>query len=69
MLAKVRENLPVKCIMLEYDLAPHSIFVLEGSGIDEITDLAGKRIATSPGNSHQIYFHCWPNSTGSTRHR
>lgn len=56
MLAKVRENLPVKCVMLEYDLAPHSIFVLEDSGIDEITDLAGKRIATSPGNSHQIYF-------------
>lgn len=56
MLARVRENLPVKCVMLEYDLAPHSIFVLESSGIRKITDLAGKRVATSPGNSHQIYF-------------
>lgn len=56
MLARVKENLPVKCVMLEYDLAPHSIFVLEGSGINNVKDLAGKRIATSPGNSHQIYF-------------
>lgn len=56
MLARVREKLPVKCVMLEYDLAPHSVFVLEGSGINKISDLAGKRIATSPGNSHQIYF-------------
>jgi NitT/TauT family transport system substrate-binding protein len=42
--------------MSEYTQSPHSVFVLEGSGINSIKDLAGKRIATSPGNSHQIYF-------------
>ena len=56
MLAIVRQKVPVKCLMSEYNQAPHSIFVLEGSGINSIKDLAGKRIATSPGNSHQLYF-------------
>jgi NitT/TauT family transport system substrate-binding protein len=56
MLAIVRQKVPVKCLMSEYDQSPHSVFVLESSGIKSIKDLAGKRIATSPGNSHQLYF-------------
>jgi NitT/TauT family transport system substrate-binding protein len=56
MLAAIREKAPVKCLMSEYTQSPHSIFVLESSGIKSLKDLVGKRIATSPGNSHQVYF-------------
>ena len=56
MLAAIREKAPVKCLMSEYTQSPHSIFVLESSGIKSVKDLAGKKIATSPGNSHQVYF-------------
>jgi NitT/TauT family transport system substrate-binding protein len=56
MLAAIREKAPVKCLMSEYNQSPHSIFVLESSGIKSVKDLAGKKIATSPGNSHQVYF-------------
>lgn len=56
MLAAIREKAPVKCLMSEYAQSPHSIFVLESSGIKSVKDLVGKKIATSPGNSHQVYF-------------
>ena len=56
MLAAIRERAPVKCLMSEYNQSPHSIFVLESSGIKSVRELAGKRIATSPGNSNQLYF-------------
>lgn len=56
MLAAIREKAPVKCLMSEYNQSPHSIFVLESSGIKSLKDLVGKKIATSPGNSHQVYF-------------
>lgn len=55
-LARLRENVPVKCITAEYTQSPHSFWVLETSGIRSIKDLAGKRIGTTPGNSHQVYF-------------
>jgi len=56
MLASIREKAPVKCLMSEYTQSPHAVFVLESSGIKSVKDLAGKKIATSPGNSHQVYF-------------
>src|SRR4051794_19302400 len=56
MLARLRDGSPVKCLLSEYEQSPHSVFVLEGSGIERIKDLAGRKIATSPGNSHQLYF-------------
>ena len=56
MAARVRENAPVKCIMAQHTQSPHSLFVLEGSGIDSFKDLAGKTLVTTPGNSHFLYF-------------
>ena len=56
MVARVNEKAPVKCIMAQHAMAPHSLFVLEGSGINSIKDLAGKTLVTTPGNSHFIYF-------------
>lgn len=54
--ARMRENAPVRCIMAQHVMSPHSLFVLESSGIANIRDLAGKTLATTPGNSHFIYF-------------
>src|SRR5262245_6504323 len=56
MAARVRENAPVKCIMAQHTQSPHSLFVLEGSGINSFKDLAGKTLVTTPGNSHFLYF-------------
>lgn len=55
-LARVKEQAPVKCLMYWHDYAPHSLFVLESSGIKGFKDLKGKTLATTPGNSHRNYF-------------
>jgi NitT/TauT family transport system substrate-binding protein len=56
MVARVRENIPVKCFMSIYSEAPHAIAVLEGSGIRTLKDLAGKSIVTGIGQSQYLYF-------------
>jgi NitT/TauT family transport system substrate-binding protein len=42
--------------MHEHNNSPHSLFVLASSGIGHFQDLAGKTLATTPGNSHRNYF-------------
>ena len=54
--ARVGENAPVKCFMAQHTMSPHSVFVLKSSGITSLKDLAGKTLATTPGNSHFLYF-------------
>jgi NitT/TauT family transport system substrate-binding protein len=56
MAARSREKAPVKCLMSQHAMAPHSVFVLESSGINTIKDLVGKTLVTTPGNSHYLYF-------------
>ena len=56
MTARVRTEAPVKCIHALQTKSPHSLFVLESSGINGFKDLAGKKLATTPGNSHYLYF-------------
>lgn len=50
------ENVEVKAVASYFQVPAHSFFYLEGSGIEEPADLAGRDIAISPGNSHQIIF-------------
>ena len=50
------EGAPVSCLMHLHNHSPHSLFVLESSGIESFTDLPGKKLATTPGNSHYNYF-------------
>lgn len=54
--ARVNEKAPVKCLMAQHAMSPHSLFVIEGKGINSIKDLAGKTLVTTPGNSHYLYF-------------
>ena len=53
---RAQQSVPVKAIAAVYTYSPHSLFVLRSSGIKGFKDLAGKRIAVSPGNSHRVYF-------------
>ena len=56
MAARVREKAPMRCIMSQHTQSPHSLFVLESSGIKSFKDLAGKTLVTTAGNSHFLYF-------------
>jgi len=54
--AKAKTGVPVKTISFLYTHSPHSLFVLESSGIDSFKGLEGKKIGITPGNSHKVYF-------------
>lgn len=53
---KATSGMPVVAIQSIYTHSPHSLFVLESSGIDSFQGLEGKRIGITPGNSHKVYF-------------
>jgi len=54
--ARAKAGIPVKILSAMYSYSPHSMFVLESSGIQNFKDLAGKRVGITPGNSHRLYF-------------
>lgn len=54
--ARAKSGVPVKTVGTLYTHSPHSLFVLESSGIENFADLEGKRIGITPGNSHKLYF-------------
>ncbi|PQZ67694.1 hypothetical protein CQ050_17735 [Achromobacter sp. MYb9] len=54
--ARAKTGLPVKVISSMYVYSPHSMFVLESSGITSLADLKGKNVGITPGNSHKFYF-------------
>ena len=54
--ARARSGMPVVAIAALYTHSPHSLFVLESSGITDFQGLEGKRIGITPGNSHRLYF-------------
>ena len=55
--ARANTDAKVKGIALWYRRPPHGIFLRADSPIKSPKDLAGKKLAISPGNSHQIL---WP---------
>jgi NitT/TauT family transport system substrate-binding protein len=55
--ARANTDAKVKAIALWYRRPPHGIFVRADSSIKSPKDLEGKKLAISPGNSHQIL---WP---------
>src|SRR5437764_11226994 len=54
---RANTDIKVKAIALWYRRPPHGIFVRADSPIKTPKDLEGKKLAISPGNSHQIL---WP---------
>ncbi len=55
--ARANTDVKVKAIALWYRRPPHGIFVRSDSAIKTPKELEGKKLAISPGNSHQIL---WP---------
>jgi NitT/TauT family transport system substrate-binding protein len=55
--ARANTDVKVKAIALWYRRPPHGIFVRSDSPIKTSKELEGKKLAISPGNSHQIL---WP---------
>ena len=55
--ARANTDVKVKAIALWYRRPPHGIFVRADSPIKAPKDLEGKKLAISPGNSHQVL---WP---------
>lgn len=55
--ARANTDVAVKAIALWYRRPPHGIFVRSDSPIKTSRELEGKKLAISPGNSHQIL---WP---------
>lgn len=55
--ARANTDVAVKAIALWYRRPPHGIFVRSDSPIKSSKELEGKKLAISPGNSHQIL---WP---------
>ena len=56
MAAKAQDNsLPVKAVYSIFNQAPHAFFTLKSSGISEMTDMDGKKVATSPFTSSNAF--------------
>ena len=55
MAGRVRAQTPVRAIASIYTRPPHSIFVLEGSGINSFKDLEGRSLAGAPGSSVRVF--------------
>lgn len=57
LMARSEDNsVPVSAIYSVFSQAPHTFFVTEKSGINSVADVAGKRVATSPFTSSNVFF-------------
>jgi NitT/TauT family transport system substrate-binding protein len=55
MAAKAREKVPVVAVMSIFNQGPHAFFTLKGNGVNEMKDVRGKRIATSPFTASNVF--------------
>jgi NitT/TauT family transport system substrate-binding protein len=55
--ARAEQNVPVKAILSIFAVQPDANFVVEGSGIETLKDLPGKKVATATFTSSNII---WP---------
>jgi len=53
--AKAAENVPVSAVYSVFSEAPHAFFVRSDSGINSVTDVAGKKVATAPFTSSNVF--------------
>lgn len=55
MAAVATENVPVKAVMSIFNMGPHAFYTTADTGITSIADLEGKKIATSPFTSSNVF--------------
>lgn len=53
--AKAQDTLKVSAVMSVFSRAPHAFFTLQNSGINSVSDVQGKRIATSAFTSSNVF--------------
>jgi len=55
MAAKATEGVPVTAVMTIFNMGPHAFYTTKDSGIASIKDVKGKKIATSPFTSSNVF--------------
>ncbi|PLX36337.1 MAG: hypothetical protein C0606_16750 [Hyphomicrobiales bacterium] len=55
MAARATEKVPVTAVMSIFNKGPHAFYTLKGNGIETLTDVKGKTIATSPFTSSNVF--------------
>lgn len=55
MAARAQEGVGVTAIMSIFNKGPHAFYVIEGGGVAQVADVAGKRIATSAFTSSNVF--------------
>ncbi|WP_420848034.1 ABC transporter substrate-binding protein [Nitratireductor luteus] len=55
MAAKATEDVPVTAVMSIFNKGPHAFYTLAGNGIEEIAEVKGKTVATSPFTESNVY--------------
>jgi len=55
LVARANDDVPVKALYSVFSEAPHAFFTLDSSAISDVSQLSGKRIATSPFTSSNIF--------------
>lgn len=55
MAARANENVPVTAVMSVFNKGPHAFFTLANSGIEQISDIKGATIASSPFTSSNLF--------------
>ena len=55
MAAKAQEGVGVTSVMSVFNKGPHAFYTVKDSGFDSVADVKGKKIATSPFTSSNVY--------------
>lgn len=55
MAARAQENVGVTAILSIFNKGPHAFYVIDGGGVASVADVTGKRIATSPFTSSNVF--------------
>lgn len=64
LMAKAENEVPVSALYSVFSEAPHAFFVLKDSGIHSVKDVQGKRVATSPFTSSNVFLPLLMNVNG-----
>jgi NitT/TauT family transport system substrate-binding protein len=64
--ARVKEKVPVVAVMSIFNKGPHAFFTVNGNGMTTIKDVKGKRVATSPFTSSNVFLPLMLNDIGLT---
>ncbi len=55
MAARAQDSVPVSAVYMIFNQGPHAFFSLSDSGINSFSDIAGKKVATSPFTSSNAF--------------